>query len=129
MSELREILTDDFGFSHVTESVYPTVSELTKTQHILCKRLDLAARQGKKTLLFVYYRGNGGLDMHGHLRNLAEWKSVCPGALHERLGKTAFMLRVEPHGLSAAPTRLPDRGWICVKRRRHQKLDPSIRLP
>ena len=63
VSELRDILTEDFGFTHVTESVYPTVSELTKTQSILCKRLDMAAKQGKKTLLFVYYRGNGGLDM------------------------------------------------------------------
>ena len=63
MGELRDILIDDFGFTHVTESVYATVNELTKTQEILCKRLETAARQGKKTLLFVYYRGGGGLDL------------------------------------------------------------------
>ena len=63
VSELRDILTEDFGFTHVTESVYASVNELTKTQEVLCKRLETAARQGKKTLLFVYFRGNGGLDM------------------------------------------------------------------
>ena len=44
VAELRDILIDDFGFTHVTESVYATVSELTKTQEVLCKRLETAAR-------------------------------------------------------------------------------------
>jgi len=63
VSELRDILCEDFKFTHVTQSIYASVSELTKTQEVLCKRLDKAAREGKKTLLFVYYRGNGGIDM------------------------------------------------------------------
>ena len=63
VSELREILTNEFAFTHVTESVYASVTELSKTQQIICKRLEKASREGKKTLLFVYYRGNGGLDM------------------------------------------------------------------
>lgn len=63
MSELRDILTDDFDFTHVTESIYASVGELTKTQEVICRRLEKAAREGKKTLILVYYRGNGGLDM------------------------------------------------------------------
>ena len=31
VSELREILTNEFAFTHVTESVYASVTELTKT--------------------------------------------------------------------------------------------------
>ena len=31
VSELRDILTEDFNFTHVTESVYATVSELVMT--------------------------------------------------------------------------------------------------
>ena len=63
MAELRDLLIDEFSFSHVTESIYSTVSELTQTQQVICKRLDKAARENKKTMIFVYYRGNGGLDM------------------------------------------------------------------
>ena len=63
VGELRDILTDDFNFNHVTESIYASVGELTKTQEVICKRLEKAAREGKKTMIFVYYRGNGGLDM------------------------------------------------------------------
>ena len=44
VSELRDILTSDFGFTHVTESIYATVSDLSKTQEVLCKRLETAAR-------------------------------------------------------------------------------------
>ena len=63
VKELRETLNYDFGFNHVTESVFASINELHLTQSIICKRLDKANRDGKKTLLFVYYRGGGGLDM------------------------------------------------------------------
>ena len=63
VKELRESLTHDFGFNHVTESVFASINELHITQSILCKRIEKATKLDKKTLLFVYYRGGGGLDM------------------------------------------------------------------
>ena len=63
VKELREMLNYDFGFSHVQESVFASINELHITQSIICKRIAKATKQDKKTLLFVYYRGGGGLDM------------------------------------------------------------------
>ena len=60
---MRETLNYDFGFNHVTESVFASINELHITQSIICKRIEKATKQDKKMLLFVYYRGGGGLDM------------------------------------------------------------------
>ena len=45
------------------ESVQPTATELHLAQTSLLKILSQASKDDVKTLLFVYYRGNGGLDM------------------------------------------------------------------
>ena len=43
VSELRDILVDDFSFGHITTSIYATVSELVDTQSLLCRRLEKCA--------------------------------------------------------------------------------------
>lgn len=53
----------DFDISQVTESVFPTVSQLHENISMLSKNLEITGRRGKKTLLVVCYRGGGGLDM------------------------------------------------------------------
>ena len=62
-TDLQKLLREEFYFSHITTSVYASVAELSRTQDLLCKRIDRAVRQGQNVLLFVYYRGNGGVDM------------------------------------------------------------------
>lgn len=62
MKSVSEILERDLLFTQVFKSTNATASQLHLTYRSLTDKLSHAQSLKKKTLLFVYYRGGGGLD-------------------------------------------------------------------
>ena len=56
-------LHQQFQLSYIQESIQPTVQSLYDNLGTLTKNLEAASQRGTKTLLVVYFRGNGGLDL------------------------------------------------------------------
>lgn len=58
----NSILCKELGFSKVVRSTNLTAGQLHSEFKKMLKRLEIARGKKQKTLLFLYYRGNGGLD-------------------------------------------------------------------
>jgi len=62
MQSACSILSNDLGFPKVIQSLNLSANQLEAEFTKMKKRLEITSKRNEKTLLFIYYRGKGGVD-------------------------------------------------------------------